>query len=136
MERWREYFDFLTFLTQGGKLPLLLLGMTILLLNVCWLLIQLLYGGVSIYNLQVGETYTYLGSRWIERKKGRYILSIPENMIERSSTTRYKLQTGRFFARIHQGRLLCIQFGKEHEACVPIRREMIAKNHVATCPRL
>ena len=131
-----EYFDFLSFLTGGGKEVLLFAGMAVLAVNVCWLLAQLLYGGVSIYNLKEGKTYTYLGSRWIERKGGQYTLMIPKAFVERSLTTHYRLRTGIVFARIHQGRPLCICFGREHEACIPIEREMIAKNHVATCPRL
>lgn len=134
-----DFFYFSEFFSRLGeaKYPVYIAaGIVILLANLCWLLIHLLYGEVLIYNLKEGECYTYLGCGWIEYRRGRYVLVIPRAMLKRSSTTRYKLKAGRFFATRHEGEPLCIRFGKEYETFVLVQEEMIAKNHVATSGKL
>ena len=120
------------FMNDMEKLPLLILGIAVLLANLFWLLMYLFYGAVQVYNLREGKSYAYLGSLWIEHRRGQYLLCIPEKMLNKSYTTNYKIRTGRLFAGLHGNRILCIRFGKEKDVCVPVEREMIAKNYVAT----
>lgn len=127
-----ERMDSLSFLWESGKLPLLLMGLMILGTNLCWLFAHIFYGAVQVYNLQEGRNYRHLDDLWIERKKGQHVLYIPERLIEESVTTQYKIRTGRLYAHLHEDSLLCIRFGSEHDICIPVKREMIAKNHVAT----
>ncbi|MBQ9989798.1 MAG: hypothetical protein IJP31_02480 [Lachnospiraceae bacterium] len=132
MNQFYQIMNQLSFLWESGKLPLLLLGLGLLIANLCWLFVFLFYGAVQVYNLQEGKHYIHLDNLWIERKRGQYTLHIPRDVIDRSVTTRYKIRTGWLFARLHEEELLCIRFGKEYDICLPIEREMIAKNHVAT----
>jgi len=131
-----KYGASLSFLWENGKGPLLFFGGLVLAGNLLWLLVHLLYGEVFIYNLKEGKQYQYLGSLWIERKGGEYTLLIPDGLIEKSHTTQYKLRSGRVFLRLHRGKMLCIRFGGKYQTFLPLAREMIAKNHVATSHKL
>ena len=144
MKQWMEYLpgymgEYMTpfsFLWERGKGTLLFFGILVLAANLLWLLVHLLYGEVFVYNLEGGRHYRYLGSLWIERKRGEYILIIPERFIEKSYTTQYKLCLGRRFAGRHQNRMLCIRFGRDYQTFVPLKREVMVKNHVATSYKL
>lgn len=132
MEQVKQMMDGLSFFWESGKLTLLLLGLGVLAANLCWLFVYLFYGAVQVYNLREGKCYVHLADLWIERRKGQYILQIPGYLVEESFTTQYKIRTGSLFSRFHEDSLLCIRFGKEYELCLPVEREMIVKNHVAT----
>lgn len=136
MERMTEYIDLFSFLWENGKGTLVLVGIGVLTANLLWLLVQLFYGAVLVYNLKEEKRYCYMGSLWMERKAGEYTLIIPERILGRSYTTQYKLRIGRGFLKLHEGKMLCIRFGKGYQTFLPLAEEMLAKNHVATSPKL
>lgn len=136
MERMVEYMDFFSFLWEKGKGPLVLVGIGVLTANLLWLLVQLFYGEVLVYSLKEEKQYCYMGSLWMERQAGEYTLIIPKRILGRACTTQYKLCIGRGFLKLHEGKMLCIQFGKEYQTFLPLAEEMLVKNHVATSSKL
>lgn len=126
----------ISWLLPRDNQALFVIGLSILAANLFWLWIQMFLGVAVIYNLKEEGQYKYLGEYWIEDRKGDLVLQIPDRLIEKSMTTQYKLHLGRWFAKVHQGKILQIRFGQKERICVQIERDMLVKNHIATYTRL
>ena len=82
------------------------LGFLLLLLDILWIVFYYYYATVKVYNFYEGNHYRYLGYLWIRKKRGEWYLMIPENMVENSVTTKYKIVSASWFHKFRKGETL------------------------------
>ena len=112
------------------------IGIIIAFLDLFWILIYYYYGAAKVYNLVEKKQYRYMGCFWIHRKKGEYFLKIPEEVIEDSFTTQYKIVPENLFVRWKMEQRLRICFAHNYDVFTEISKDITVKNHIATCNQL
>ena len=112
------------------------MGIAILALDVIWILFYYYYATVKVYNLYEKEKYQYLGHLWIRKKRGEYYLFIPEEMINNSITTKYKIVSSSVFHQVRKGKKICINFAGKYDVQATVSARFTVKNYIATSHRL
>ena len=112
------------------------IGIAIFLLDLIWVAIYYYYATVKIYNFQEKDRYYYLGYLWIRKKNGQYYLKIPQEMIENSVTTEYKITSESIFHQLRKGKKLYINFADNYDAEVILEAQIMVKNYIATSHQL
>lgn len=108
------------------------LGILIFILDLVWISIYYYYGTVKIYNYIEGDKYQYLGFLWIRKKRGEWFLTIPQDMIDHSMTTKYKIVSSSGFHALRNGQTLFVSFNNKFEVKVKISKEFYAFNYLCT----
>lgn len=108
------------------------IGITIFILDFIWIAFYYYYGTVKIFNYIVGEDYQYMGILWIRKKRGEWFLTIPQDMIDNSITTKYKLVSASGFHALRNGQTLFVSFNNKYEVKVKISKIFFACNYIAT----
>ena len=111
-------------------------GGVLVLLHLFWILIYYYYGAIKIYNLKEKKCYEYLGCLWIRKEKGEYCMQIPQEMLDKSFTTQYKIVTEEVFWRRKSKEKVRICFGNKYYTYVTVEKEISVKNHIATSNQL
>ena len=129
-------------------------GITILALDVLWMFFYYSYATVKVYNFHKknnsaeiysckkgkrkfeSEEYLYLGSLLITQKRHRYELKIPQEMIENSQTTKYKIVVDSFWVKWKKREKIHINFADEYDTEETISAEITVKNYIATSHQL
>lgn len=112
------------------------MGITILALDIIWIIFYYYYATVKIYNLKEKENYNYLGYLWIYKKRGHYYLNIPKKMIEDSVTTKYKIVSQSSFHILKKGEKIHINFADKYIVETGLSAGITVKNYIATSQRL
>ena len=112
------------------------IGITILLLDIIWILFYYYYGTVKVYNFIEEGKYQYLGFLWIRKKQGDWFLKIPKEMIENSVTTEYKLVSQSGFHTLRKGEKMYVSFRDKYVIKVRVFKEITVKNYIATSHQL
>lgn len=112
------------------------IGMAILVSDIVWITFYYYYATVKIYNFQEKEQYIYLGYLWIRKKRGEYYLRIPQEMIENSTTTQYKLISQSMFHQLKRGEKIQISFADKHDTIAEISAHIIVKNYIAVSQQI
>ena len=112
------------------------MGITILILDLFWIGFYYYYATVKVYNFWEKEKYQYLGYLWIQKKNGWYYLKIPQQMIENSVTTKYKITSESWFHHLRKGKKMYIHFAHGYEKEVTIGADIIVKNYIETSHQL
>lgn len=112
------------------------LGIIILILDILWIVFYYYYATVKVYNFREKEHYIYLGYLWIHKKSGEYCFRIPEEMIENSITTKYRIISQSMFHKLKKGEKVHINFAGKYETVAEIRAEITVKNYIATSHQL
>ena len=136
------------------------IGITILTLDIVWIVFYYYYATVKIYNFKeqinrkgkccklkgilpprqnrklAQQEYQYLGHLWVRKKRGQYILRIPQEMIDVSVTTRYKIVSESAFHKLRKGEKLYIDFADKYHTEVKISAQITVKNYIATSHQL
>ena len=107
-------------------------GIIIFILDFIWISIYYYYGTVKIYNYIEGEKYQYMGFLWIRKKYGEWFLSIPQDMIDNSITTKYKIVSASGFHTLRNGQTLFVSFNKQYEVKAKISRKFYVYNYIFT----
>ena len=107
-------------------------GILIFILDLVWISIYYYYGTVKIYNYIEGDKYQYLGFLWIRKKRGEWFLTIPQDMIDHSMTTKYKIVSSSGFHALRNGQTLFVSFNNKFEVKVKISKEFYAFNYLCT----
>ncbi|MBR5596966.1 MAG: hypothetical protein IKW30_06125 [Lachnospiraceae bacterium] len=108
------------------------MGIIIFILDFIWISIYYYYGTVKIYNYNEGDKYHYLGFLWIRKKRGEWFITIPQDMIDNSITTKYKIVSASGFHALRNGQTLFISFNNNYEVKVKISKEFYASNYFCT----
>ena len=108
------------------------IGIAILSLDIVWLSFFYYYGSVKIYNFCEDKRYCYLGYLWIHKKRGEWYLEIPEDMIDASVTTKYKIVSAFWFHKFQKGKKMHIDFAGKCREQVRISSEIIVDNYITT----
>jgi len=108
------------------------IGIIIFLLDFIWIAIYYYYGTVKIYNYIEKNKYRYLGFLWIRKKRGEWFLTIPQDMIDNSITTKYKIVSASGFHTLRNGQTLFVSFNDKYEIKVKIYKEFFAHNYIFT----
>mgnify|MGYP003296342858 CR=1 FL=1 len=111
-------------------------GVLLLVLHLLWIVIYYYYGAIKIYNLTEKNCYQYLGCLWIKKVKGEYRLKIPQEMLDNSFTTQYKIVAEDLFVKRKQQEKVRICFGNKYYVYVTVGKEISVKNHIATSRQL
>ena len=136
------------------------IGIIFLSLDMVWIMFYYYYATVKIYNFKEknnairqkkkvikrstvrkkriceSEEYQYLGHLWIRKRRGEYYLTIPQEMIERSVTTRYKIVSQSMLHKFRKGKKIHVNFADKYHVDVKLSAEMTAKNYIATSHQL
>ena len=136
------------------------MGIIILILDIAWIVSYYYYATVKIYNFKKKaskikqfsilkniivfqnnssyrhEEYQYLGHLWIRKKGKEYYLKIPQEMIDNSITTKYKIISQSMFHKLKKGEKIQISFADKHHTEVRLDAEMNVKNYIATSHQL
>lgn len=108
------------------------MGITILALDFIWIVFYYYYATVKIYNFCEGKHYQYLGYLWIRKKRGEWYLTIPEEMIENSVTTKYKIISASWFHKFRKGEKMHIDFARMYRTEVKLSAKILVQNYIAT----
>ena len=111
-------------------------GLVIFILHLLWLLIYYYYGAIKIYNLTEKKQYQYVGCLWIRKVKGEYLLKIPQEMLDQSYTTQYRIVPENLFLKGKEGENLRLCFGSQYYTTIKVEKEISVKNHIATSNQL
>ena len=111
---------------------LLFIGIIIFLLDFIWIAIYYYYGTVKIYNYIEDDKYQYLGFLWIRKKYGEWFLTIPQDMIDNSITTKYKIVSASGFHTLRNGQTLFVSFSKQYEIKTEISKKFFVNNYIFT----
>ena len=112
------------------------IGIAIVILDIIWIGFYYYYATVKIYNFQEKEKFQYLGYLWIRKKNEQYSLKIPQEMIENSVTTEYKITSESIFHQLRKGKKLYINFADNYDTEVIIEAQITVKNYIATSHQL
>lgn len=125
------------------------IGITILILDIIWIVFYYYYATVKVYNFHEGnpqegmftaiqkqKKYQYLGYLWVRKRQGEYYLKIPVEMIENSVTTKYKITSQSWFHMLRKGEKMHISFADQYMTEVKLDREITVKNYIATSHQL
>ena len=107
-------------------------GIIIFILDLIWIAFYYYYASVKIYNFIHGDKYQYLGFLWIRKKRGEWFLSIPQDMIDISITTKYKIISASGFHALRTGKSLFVNFNNQYEVKIKIAKEMEVINYIHT----
>ena len=108
------------------------LGILIFILDFIWIAFYYYYGTVKIYNLEVGDVYQYLGILWIRKKGGQWFLVVPQDMLETSTTTKYKFVSQSGFHALRKDQTIFVSFANRYEVKVKISKVFYAHNYIST----
>ena len=109
---------------------LLYIGIIIFLLDFIWITIYYYYRTVKIYNYTEQDNYRYLGFLWIRKKYGEWFLAIPQDMIDHSITTKYKIVSASGFHALRKGETLFVSFNNKYEVKTRINKEFFVYNYL------
>ena len=112
------------------------IGIAIIILDIVWIGFYYYYATVKIYNYHEKGTFQYLGYLWIRKKNGQYYLKIPQEMIENSVTTKYKITSESVFHQLRKEKKLYINFADNYDTEVIIEAQITVKNYIATSHQL
>ena len=112
------------------------IGITIIILDILWIVFYYYYATVKIYNFHEKEKFRYLGHLWIRKKNGQYYLKIPGEMIDDSVTTKYKIISESIFHQLRKGKKVYINFADKYDTEVIMSAQITVKNYIATSHRL
>lgn len=136
------------------------IGIIILILDIVWIVFYYYYAAVKIYNFKEKtnkteqdrilkklfafqnnitcrqEEYQYLGYLWIRKKRGEWYLKIPREMIENSTTTKYKIISQSWFHKLRKGEKIHINFADKYHTEVRLSAQITVKNYIATSRQL
>ena len=107
-------------------------GITILVLDVIWIVFYYYYATVKVYNFCEGKQYQYLGYLWIRKRRGEWYLEIPKEMIEKSFTTKYKIISQSWFHKFRKGERMHIGFAEQYRTEVKLSAKINVKNYIFT----
>lgn len=96
---WENLSDFAKFMI--AVLALILLGLFILLL---WLLTRL----ARIYADKEDDNFILIAINRIKHEDGRYVIDIPQEIIDKATTTHLRIKLGIVFSFIHKDTEICI----------------------------
>lgn len=108
------------------------IGITILILDIFWIIFYYYYATVKVYNFCEGKYYRYLGYLWIRKKRGEWYLMIPEEMVEDSVTTKYKIISASWFHKFRKGEKMHIDFAGKYRTEVRLSAKIPVQNYIAT----
>ena len=111
-------------------------GIIILSLDIMWIVFYYYYATVKVYNFYEKDSYEYLGCLWIRKKRGEYYLRISEEMIDNSTTTKYKIISSSVFHKVKKGKKIYINFADKYDIETRIAAQITVKNYIATSQRL
>lgn len=111
-------------------------GIWLMAADLLWLLFYYFYATVEVYNLVEENSYQYMGSLWIKKKKGDHYLYLTREIEERSYTTEYKIVPGCFFCFVNKKEKIRISFQGKYEVLTEISDPITVKNYIATYPGL
>ena len=112
------------------------IGITILSLDIIWIVFYYYYATVKVYNFYEKNKYQYLGYLWIRKNKGEWYLKIPKEMIEESLTTKYKIVSQSIFHQLRKGEKIYINFADKYHTKAKLTAEIIVENYIATSHQL
>ena len=107
------------------------IGIAILTLDIVWIVFYYYYATVKVYNFCEGKHYQYLGYLWIRKKRGEWYLEIPEDMIERSVTTKYKIRSASRFHKFRKGEKMHISFAEKYRVEVRVSAKICVQNYIS-----
>jgi len=108
------------------------MGITLLILDITWIIFYYYYATVKVYNFYEGKHYQYLGYLWIRKKRGEWYLNIPREMVENSVTTKYKIISASWFHKFRKGEKMHIDFAGEYRTEVRLSAKIYVQNYIAT----
>lgn len=114
----------------------LLVGAILLALDIYGLLSNDELGMVKVYNFMQKQEEQYLGVVWIQKKRGKYYVKIPQKMLEASLTTEYKLKSVSAIHKVENGEKLQVLFADSYQTETLLSGQMTVKNYIATSGRL
>ena len=106
------------------------IGVAILSLDIIWIVFYYYYATVKIYNFKEAKQYYYLGYLWVWKRRGEYYLKIPQEMIEKSLTTRYKITSQSLFHKLRKDEKIYINFADKYHAEAKIAGQVIVDNYL------
>ena len=127
------------------------IGITVLVLDIGWIVFYYDYAAVKIYNFQGKimkpekeerlkryhqKEYQCLAYLWIHKKEGEYYLKIPQEIIDNSVTTKYKIVSQSIFHKFRKGEKLHVNFADNYYTLVRLSAEITVKNYIATSHQL
>ena len=132
------------------------IGVTILILDITFIMFYYYYATVKVYNFiqktskierhcqrkknktfqntheSAQEEYYYLGHLWIRKKRGEYYLKIPQEMLDESVTTKYKIVSQSMLHKIRKGDKIHINFADSYHVDTKLAAQITVKNYIAT----
>ena len=101
-----------------------------------WITFYYYYAAVKVYNFLEKEKWVYSGCLWIRKKRGRHYLKVPREMLDNSTTTKYKFISQSGFHKRKRGETIQINFTEKYDVTVEIEAEITVKNYIATSHQL
>ena len=111
-------------------------GIGLLTLDIIWIVFYYYYATVKVYNFCEGKHYRYLGYLGIRKKRGEWYLEIPEDMIEKSVTTKYRIMSASWFHKFRKGERMHIDFAGKYRTEVQLSAKIYVYNYLTTSGRL
>lgn len=136
------------------------IGGMILISDIIWIVFYYYYATIKVYNFQgwvtqadkdgifkkiLGvcgfkicnqEKYRYMGILWIRKKKSGYYLKIPQEIVDNSITTKYRIISQSAFHKWRRGEKIHISFGEQYHTEVRAAANITVKNYIATSHQL
>ena len=114
------------------------IGIIVLILDIVWIVFYYYYATVKVYNYkgEAKKIYQYLGHLWIRKKRGEWYLKIPQEMIDNSVTTQYKIISQSWFHKFRKGEKIYINFADNYYTEAKLSAEITVKNYIATSHQL
>ena len=112
------------------------IGIAFFISDIIWIVFYYYYATVKVYNLYEKAHFQYLGYLWIRKKRGEWYLEIPEEMIDNSLTTEYKIISQSWFHKFRKGEKIHISFAGKYQAEAKLSAKITVKNYIATSLRL